>query len=140
MVEKKTATRKKSGRKTSSKKAGTSGNRKTTGKSHDNPADDGGNGGRADDSELEGKIILDESLTISSADNFKDRLTEYVGKCRSVEIDGSNVELIDTAALQILTSFIIQLQRESVEIRWVGKSDVLVKTAALLGLTGHLNL
>lgn len=140
MVEKKTATRKKKRGKTTTGKSGTSGSGKTAAKRRNKPEKGGKTAGSDNDRKHDGRIILDESLTISTADNFRDQLAGYSGEYRTIEIDGSKIELIDTAALQILTSFIMQSSRESVEIRWVGKSEVLVKTATLLGLTGHLNM
>lgn len=141
MAEKKSGTKKKARRKTSSGKSAVSGVRaKTTAKK---AADRKGTRNHAvidNTGGQTGKLILDETLTISSAANLKNKLLDYPGKYRKIEIDGSSVELIDTAAFQVIISFISELHKESVEVSWAGKSEVLVNTAALLGLKSYLEL
>lgn len=124
MVEKKKRIGKKTGRKTSS------------GKSPARKNDAARQGG--DDGESEALLKLEGALTVSGAMDLKDQLSAYLGKYRKVVIDASSVELIDTAALQLLTSFIRQLRQDSVEVSWAGKSEVLLNTAALLGLSSYL--
>ncbi|HKK15455.1 MAG TPA: STAS domain-containing protein [Gammaproteobacteria bacterium] len=141
VAEKKTGTGKKSRRKTSSRNTETAaGKNKTSVKGSGKQESKGNNIKIENDRELNATLILDDSLTISSAVNLKGQLSGYLGKYRKIEIDGASVESIDTAALQVIVSFITQLRRDSVEVSWTGKSEILSKTAALLGLTSYLEM
>lgn len=53
-------------------------------------------------------------------------------------IDGSRVERIDTAALQVLVGFAIDCMERSIVFNWAGRSPALVHGIRLLGIEALL--
>jgi Anti-anti-sigma regulatory factor (antagonist of anti-sigma factor) len=61
-------------------------------------------------------------------------------KAGAIVLDGSRVERVDTAALQLLVLFRRELHAHGGTLRWLGTSDALNEAAGLLGLAQLLNL
>jgi ABC-type transporter Mla MlaB component len=57
----------------------------------------------------------------------------------AVEVDGTRVEEVDTAILQLLVSFWRTRQEQEMPCSWSGVSEVLRRAATLLGLTESLH-
>ena len=57
-----------------------------------------------------------------------------------VELDGSEVSRIDTAALQLLAAFFVDRQRTGKSTRWASASDSLHDAAAVAGLHTQIGL
>jgi anti-anti-sigma regulatory factor len=55
-------------------------------------------------------------------------------------LDGSRVEEIDTAILQLLVSAWLGATKRGAECRWQGASDALRHAATLIGVAGALQL
>ncbi len=55
-------------------------------------------------------------------------------------LDGSGVEEIDTAALQLLVSAWLGNAKRGVECRWQGVSEPLRHAATLIGVAGTLHI
>lgn len=57
-----------------------------------------------------------------------------------VRVDGSAVERVDTAGLQLLVAFVQHHTSQGRVVSWTRASEVLSRSAARLGLTASLNL
>ncbi len=84
-------------------------------------------------------IILDARLTIVQAVKLHRELVAGLATGGPVVVDGSCVEEIDTAILQLLVSLWRTGSQRGIVCAWQGASDVLRKTAALLGLDDLLH-
>ncbi len=85
-------------------------------------------------------VVLDESLEISDAGALLEQLQAAAETNSSLVIDGSQIQVIDTAILQLLVALFRHAERRGTRITWQQPSDTLCQTAALLGLEGHLCL
>lgn len=85
-------------------------------------------------------IVLDAIITIAEAPALKERLLPHVHRQGEISIDGSRVESIDTAALQVLLAFVRSVHAQGAVIRWTGISAVLLNTAQLLGVARLIGL
>jgi phospholipid transport system transporter-binding protein len=61
-------------------------------------------------------------------------------KAGAIVLDGTQVERVDTAALQLLVLFRRELDAHGGTLHWHGTSDALNEAAGLLGLAQLLNL
>jgi phospholipid transport system transporter-binding protein len=61
-------------------------------------------------------------------------------KAGAIVLDGTQVERVDTAALQLLVLLRRELDAHGGTLRWHGTSDALNEAASLLGLAQLLNL
>ncbi|MHB1272110.1 MAG: STAS domain-containing protein [Rhodanobacter sp.] len=58
----------------------------------------------------------------------------------TIEVDGREVERVDTAALQLLTLFKREVDARGGTLSWMGTSEALDEAAGLLGLAKTLEL
>jgi phospholipid transport system transporter-binding protein len=80
------------------------------------------------------------STTIRNITAFQAELAERLDESGSVQIDGSAVERVDTATLQLLAAFVRDLRAESRAVEWVDCSAALRRAAGSLGLESALSL
>ena len=85
-------------------------------------------------------IILDTIITIAEAAALKEQLLPHVNREGEISIDGSRVESVDTAALQVLLAFVRSARAHGAVIRWTGISGALLNTAQLLGVAKLISL
>lgn len=86
-------------------------------------------------------ITLPTSLTIQSVTADHKHLIERLSGIEGpVEIDAGSVEEIDTAGMQLLLAVISELDSRSVKTQWVAPTQVLLQTAATLGMSNALSL
>jgi ABC-type transporter Mla MlaB component len=78
--------------------------------------------------------------TIRTVTSLQAELAERLDESGAVQIDGSAVDRIDTAALQLLAVFVRDVRAEAREVEWVGCSAGLRKAANGLGLSMALGL
>jgi anti-anti-sigma regulatory factor len=90
--------------------------------------------------EINSPIILDAVITIAEAAALKDSLLPHINRKGEVCIDGSHVQSVDTAALQVLLAFVRTSQGHGAVVRWTGVSEALLGTAELLGVASHIGL
>ena len=86
------------------------------------------------------KIKLETQLQIMLVESLHEELEELLGTGADLEIDGSQVERSDTAAIQLLVAVQATLKGRDSEIRWTGVSEPLREAVEMLGLTQALNL
>ncbi|ALP52678.1 hypothetical protein Tel_05670 [Candidatus Tenderia electrophaga] len=91
-------------------------------------------------SETEMLIECDEALDISVASDFKALLQQAMVQGCPVVLDGSRVERIDCAALQLLSAFFLEAQESGFEVSWRNPSQALRYAADMTGLKETLHL
>lgn len=87
-------------------------------------------------------LVVDcgETLDISRVSEFYAELKMVLDENQPVDLDCSKIERVDTAGLQLLTVFSQKLKSNSLDLSWIEPSDVLKRSAQLLGLTEELGL
>lgn len=84
----------------------------------------------------DGVLRLPPQCTIRDAALLLERLLQHIEHSAPVYIDAAQVERIDTAALQLLVSFVQDRKAEQRAVVWLDCSDAMVRAARALGL-GH---
>lgn len=82
-------------------------------------------------------LSLPEVLHVSEVEDLKARLAGTLDGS-AVAIDGSGVERVDGASLQLLCAFARHARERGIELTWQGVSEALSGSAATLGLEGEL--
>lgn len=80
------------------------------------------------------RIVLSDRLTIVQAADLHRVLMQRLGEGRQFVVDGTRVEEIDTAILQLLTSLWRTSSERGIACTWHGVSQALRRTAALVGV------
>lgn len=84
-------------------------------------------------------IALDASVTVAHVSELKERFTKLLGRKTRVSFDFSEVERIDTAALQLLVTFVRAARERGVPLAWSQPPSAAMHEALqLVGLTDHL--
>lgn len=89
-------------------------------------------------SDEEWLLQLDADMGIASGEELQALLRGATGP--SLRIDGSAVQRIHTAVLQLLAACVRERQQAGRESSWSGASQVLQEAARLLGISRTLNL
>jgi anti-anti-sigma regulatory factor len=85
-------------------------------------------------------IVLDAVITIAEAAALKDQLLPHINRKGEIYVDGSRVQSVDTAGLQVLLAFVRTLRGHDAVVHWTGVSDSLQETAELLGVASLIGL
>ncbi len=88
----------------------------------------------------EGLITFDDTLDITMAATYHEKLTEMLNKYKSIALNGGEIDRIDGAGLQMLAAFFIAAKSLNISVKWQACSDILKKSADLSGLTGSLRI
>lgn len=86
------------------------------------------------------KIDLGTRCTIVKAEELHAQMESLIQSGVDIEIQSSNVEQIDTAALQLLYSFHQSLMQDNRKMSWPNPSEQVVSTAKLLGIDAHMGI
>lgn len=86
------------------------------------------------------KIDLGTRCTIVKAEELHAQMESLIQSGVDVEIQSSNVEQIDTSALQLLYSFHQALEQDQRKVSWPDPSEQVVATAKLLGIDAHIGI
>ena len=84
-------------------------------------------------------VQLDARMTIVQAASLHSSLLTQLAAGGPIAIDGTRVEEIDTAILQLLASLWRTAEERGFACSWTGVSDVLRRTANLVGMTEMLH-
>jgi anti-anti-sigma regulatory factor len=84
------------------------------------------------------RIELDARLTIVQAADLHRTLLARLADGRHIIVDGTRVEEIDTAILQLLVSLWRTCLTRGIPCTWHGASDALRQTASLVGVAEML--
>jgi ABC-type transporter Mla MlaB component len=85
-------------------------------------------------------FALAAECTVADAGTLKSGLAKLLDDAQTVALDISAVQRIDTAGLQILTTFVLDRMVQDRDVEWVGYAPVLTAAATLLGLNSILKL
>jgi anti-anti-sigma factor len=91
-------------------------------------------------SENEMLIECDEALDVSVASDFKALLQQAMVQGCPIVLDGSRVERIDCAALQLLSALFIEANESGFEVEWRNPTEALQYAADMTGLKETLHL
>ena len=86
------------------------------------------------------EVNLAETLDISTVQALYAELRATLDKGTPIILYGTAVTHVDTSALQVLAAMFVYADEHQCELRLESPSDVLVKTAALLGLAAHIGI
>jgi len=86
------------------------------------------------------EVNLEPILDIRHVEKLHNALDAALAEKKSVLLLADKVEKIDTAAMQILLSFIQQAKKQSIGVTWNTPSKVLYDYAQLLGIHQALQL
>ena len=89
-----------------------------------------------------GVLNLGESLVISTVGKTRAEWMDRVmgGVDSPITLDGSDIQVIDTAGLQLVMALIRELNEDGVSWQWGDRSDLLNESAQQLGLSSQLSL
>jgi anti-anti-sigma regulatory factor len=85
-------------------------------------------------------VELDVRLTIAQAAGLHRTLLARLAQGEAIIIDGTQVEEIDTAILQLLTCLWRTGMERGIACTWHGASDALRQSAGLIGVADMLQL
>ena len=86
------------------------------------------------------RLELEPSMVINKAGEFYGKLNNLAVNDKALEIDASKVEVIDSAILQLLYAFVLDLKEKSITVTWSKPSEGLMSKASMLGLAEQLGL
>ncbi|MDH3355369.1 MAG: STAS domain-containing protein [Chromatiales bacterium] len=86
------------------------------------------------------RIDLAGKIDIASATELKQELSEALNQSGAIIFDAADVSRADGAGLQLLTSFIRELDGINREVVWEKPSEQLLDAANIVGLTEVLHL
>ncbi len=90
--------------------------------------------------EPSGVVELEEMLTVAQAGDLQGVLLRELDGRAEVVVDGSRVERVDAAALQVLAAFSATLRHQGGQITWQRPSASLCEGVTLTGLGELLGL
>ncbi|HOP15955.1 MAG TPA: STAS domain-containing protein [Gammaproteobacteria bacterium] len=88
----------------------------------------------------EALLVLPASLTIAEVGEMHTVLMNHLGNAAAVKFDGSSVEIIDGAGLQLLTAFVKTATEKALMVTWHGASETLGQAARRIGVDSILKL
>jgi phospholipid transport system transporter-binding protein len=83
---------------------------------------------------VQGKIVLGASCTIHEAPALRAHLIAQAAHPGPYEIDGSAVQHIDTAGVQLVVAFALDCLERSIHYVWTGRSATLDEAIRTLGV------
>jgi anti-anti-sigma factor len=86
------------------------------------------------------RIQFSATLDVANAAALKKELGKALRRKSPFDLDGSAIDRVDAAGLQILTSFIAETRRREKEVRWVAASNALKSASRISGLAANLVL
>jgi ABC-type transporter Mla MlaB component len=87
-----------------------------------------------------GRLSLTSDCTIAEATALKAGLMQLLSHESAVTLDGSAVQRIDTACLQLLAAFVLEREARGRHVEWQEATDALTSSARTLGLLPVLRL
>jgi ABC-type transporter Mla MlaB component len=85
-------------------------------------------------------IRLDERMGIAQAKRLHSVLADALNSGMPISIDGTRVQQIDGATLQLLVSFWRTAADQGIACDWIGASKWLSRAASLIGVAAALQL
>jgi anti-anti-sigma factor len=93
-------------------------------------------------SEAQTEIVIEcnDGLDVSLVSDFKELLKQAAGQNLPVVLDGSALERVDGAALQLLAAFFIEARSSGMSVVWKEPSAPLCRAATISGLKEIMDL
>jgi ABC-type transporter Mla MlaB component len=85
-------------------------------------------------------LKLPRELSIRTIEALRTELQGLLAGDDAIELDGGTVSRVDTASLQLLGAFAVEIGRRGESLRWQSASPLLSSTARSLGLLALLGL
>jgi phospholipid transport system transporter-binding protein len=85
-----------------------------------------------------GRIVLGASCTIHEAPALRAHLIDQASNPGPYEIDGTAVQQIDTAGVQLVVAFALDCLERSIHYVWTGRSPALEEAIRTLGVSALL--
>jgi len=85
-------------------------------------------------------LSLNHDLSIETCADLKQRLADHLQHPAPLQLDGSAIERVHAASLQLLCALFRTREHAGLETHWVGASPILREAARLLGLSAILGL
>lgn len=85
-----------------------------------------------------GRVVLGAACTIHEAQALRAHLLEQQAHPGPYEIDGSGVEQIDTAGLQLVVAFALDCLERNIHYAWKARSPALEEAIRVLGVAALL--
>jgi anti-anti-sigma regulatory factor len=85
-----------------------------------------------------GKVVLGATCTIHEAPALRSHLIAQASHPGPYEIDGSAVQQIDTAGVQLVVAFALDCLEKGVHYTWTGRSPALEEAIRTLGVAALL--
>ena len=83
---------------------------------------------------VNGRIVLGASCTIQDARALREQMLAQAAHAGPFEIDGSAVQQIDTAGVQLVVAFALDCLERNVPYVWKGRSPALDDAIRVLGV------
>ncbi len=81
-----------------------------------------------------GRVVLGGSCTIHEAAAIKAHMLEQLARPGPYEIDGSAVERVDAAGVQLIVAFALDCLERSLSYVWQGRSEPLERAIELMSV------
>jgi anti-anti-sigma regulatory factor len=81
-----------------------------------------------------GRIVLGASCTIHEAQELRTQLLAQAELPGPYEIDGSSVQQVDTAGVQLVVAFALDCLERNIRYAWKGRSPALEEAIRVLGV------
>lgn len=88
----------------------------------------------------DGVLMLESSITIADVGEYHAELSRCLEAEKAITIDGSNVDAIDGAGLQLLAAFVKELIEKGMGVNWRGASEKLILSAQHMGVSSALQI
>lgn len=85
-------------------------------------------------------VSFSPGLTIRNVTAKRSELSQALENKSGVQMDLSAVEVVDTAAMQLLLAFNLEAKKRGVPLHWQHPSEAVCAAGELLGLTNELEL
>jgi len=85
-------------------------------------------------------ITLGSTLDVRCATDLKKKMSACLKRKPPFELDGGQVDRVDTAGLQVLLAFITTAKSRGIELSWQQASDSLKNAARLIDLQDQLGI
>jgi anti-anti-sigma regulatory factor len=84
------------------------------------------------------QLTIPEVVTIAEVSSLAAECRRVLAAGQRLRVDGSRVQRIDTAGLQLLAALVADAARRRIGFEWSECSEALTSTARLLGMDRHL--
>jgi len=85
-------------------------------------------------------LVLDSIITINDAQTMYTQLNSLLELKQDITIDASEVEMLDTAILQLLLAFVNKIKAQNRQVVWIKPSEEMINRAIMLNLNAGLGL